>query len=136
MEFLPPTSPFFSPVEDFFSAWRRKVYDHQPHDCTHLHITNAYYWEFVDAASVRVLSGITLIPTSTTNAPGFIQFPRMNKGLPMDTTRISASRVILERSRVIALHEVTVAYMIYNEYAMGAATIIDCSTTTICLPIT
>nr|XP_024659045.1 uncharacterized protein LOC112435148 [Maylandia zebra] len=30
--FLPPYSPFLNPIEEFFSAWRWKVYDHQPHD--------------------------------------------------------------------------------------------------------
>ncbi|XP_026048262.1 uncharacterized protein LOC113036261 [Astatotilapia calliptera] len=30
--FLPPYSPFLNPREEFFSAWRWKVYDHQPHD--------------------------------------------------------------------------------------------------------
>ncbi|XP_052341208.1 uncharacterized protein LOC118363001 isoform X1 [Oncorhynchus keta] len=28
---LPPYSPFLSPIEEFFSAWRWKVYDRQPH---------------------------------------------------------------------------------------------------------
>ncbi|XP_051570452.1 uncharacterized protein LOC127450403 isoform X1 [Myxocyprinus asiaticus] len=32
MEFLPPYSPFLYPTEEFFSAWRWKVYDHRPHD--------------------------------------------------------------------------------------------------------
>ncbi len=31
MEFLSPYSPFLNPIEDFFSAWRWKVYDRQPH---------------------------------------------------------------------------------------------------------
>lgn len=31
IEFLPPYSPFLNPIEEFFSAWRWKVYDHQPH---------------------------------------------------------------------------------------------------------
>ncbi|XP_044066956.1 uncharacterized protein LOC122883003 isoform X2 [Siniperca chuatsi] len=31
MEFLPPYSPFLNPIEEFFSAWRWKVYDRQPH---------------------------------------------------------------------------------------------------------
>ena len=30
--FLPPYSPFLNPIEEFFSTWRWKVYDHQPHD--------------------------------------------------------------------------------------------------------
>ncbi|KAK0132994.1 hypothetical protein N1851_031640 [Merluccius polli] len=30
--FLPPYSPFLNPIEEFFSAWRWKAYDHQPHD--------------------------------------------------------------------------------------------------------
>ena len=29
--FLPPYSPFLNPIEELFSAWRWKVYDHQPH---------------------------------------------------------------------------------------------------------
>ena len=29
--FLPPYSPFLNPIEEV-SAWRWKVYDHQPHD--------------------------------------------------------------------------------------------------------
>lgn len=28
--YLPPYSPFLSPIEEFFSAWRWKVYDRQP----------------------------------------------------------------------------------------------------------
>ncbi|KAL7862608.1 hypothetical protein SRHO_G00115920 [Serrasalmus rhombeus] len=31
MPFLPPWSPFLNPIEEFFSAWRWKVYDRQPH---------------------------------------------------------------------------------------------------------
>ncbi|XP_056885554.1 uncharacterized protein LOC130523939 [Takifugu flavidus] len=31
MEFLPPYSPFLNPIEEFFSAWRWKVYDQSPH---------------------------------------------------------------------------------------------------------
>lgn len=31
MEFFPPYSPFLNPIEEFFSAWRWKVYDRQPH---------------------------------------------------------------------------------------------------------
>ncbi|KAL7839610.1 hypothetical protein SRHO_G00262680 [Serrasalmus rhombeus] len=31
MLFLPPYSPFLNPIEEFFSAWRWKVYDRQPH---------------------------------------------------------------------------------------------------------
>ncbi len=31
MEFLSPYSPFLNPIEEFFSAWRWKVYDRQPH---------------------------------------------------------------------------------------------------------
>ncbi|KAI7813016.1 hypothetical protein IRJ41_013688 [Triplophysa rosa] len=31
MEFLPPYSPFLNPIEEFFSAWRWKVYDRHPH---------------------------------------------------------------------------------------------------------
>ncbi|KAI7810267.1 hypothetical protein IRJ41_023891, partial [Triplophysa rosa] len=30
--FLPPYSPFLNPIEEFFSSWRWKVYDHHPHD--------------------------------------------------------------------------------------------------------
>jgi len=30
--FLPPYSPFLNPIEELFSTWRWKVYDHQPHD--------------------------------------------------------------------------------------------------------
>lgn len=32
MQFLPPYSPFLNPIEEFFSSWRWKVYDHRPHD--------------------------------------------------------------------------------------------------------
>lgn len=31
MEYLPPDFPFLNHVEEFFSAWRWKVYDHQPY---------------------------------------------------------------------------------------------------------
>ncbi|XP_023817458.1 uncharacterized protein LOC110016218 isoform X1 [Oryzias latipes] len=31
MEFISPYSPFLNPIEEFFSAWRWKVYDRQPH---------------------------------------------------------------------------------------------------------
>jgi hypothetical protein len=30
--FLPPYSPFLNPIEEIFSSWRWKVYDHHPHD--------------------------------------------------------------------------------------------------------
>ncbi|XP_073761989.1 uncharacterized protein [Danio rerio] len=30
--FLAPYSPFLNPIEEFFSAWRWKVFDHRPHD--------------------------------------------------------------------------------------------------------
>ncbi|KAI2643760.1 hypothetical protein ROHU_027153 [Labeo rohita] len=30
MLFLPAYSPFLNPIEEFFSAWRWKVYDHHP----------------------------------------------------------------------------------------------------------
>ena len=30
--FLPPYSPFLNPIEELFSAWRWKVYDHRPQD--------------------------------------------------------------------------------------------------------
>jgi len=29
--FLPPYSPFLNPIEEFFSAWRWKVYDRNPY---------------------------------------------------------------------------------------------------------
>ncbi len=32
VEFLPPYSPFINPIEEFFSVWRWKVYDHRPQD--------------------------------------------------------------------------------------------------------
>ncbi|KAJ8351661.1 hypothetical protein SKAU_G00231370 [Synaphobranchus kaupii] len=32
MEFLLPYSPILNPIEEFFSAWRWKVYDHRPYD--------------------------------------------------------------------------------------------------------
>ncbi|CAM4714342.1 unnamed protein product [Leuciscus chuanchicus] len=32
MEFLPPYSPFLNPIEEFFSAWRWRVYEHQAQD--------------------------------------------------------------------------------------------------------
>ncbi|XDV47331.1 hypothetical protein PO909_016999 [Leuciscus waleckii] len=31
--YLPPYSPFLNAIEEFFSAWRWKVYDRQPHAC-------------------------------------------------------------------------------------------------------
>ncbi|XP_039616998.1 insertion element IS630 uncharacterized 39 kDa protein-like [Polypterus senegalus] len=31
--YLPPYSPFLNPIEEFFSAWRWRVYDRQPHAC-------------------------------------------------------------------------------------------------------
>ena len=31
MEFLLPYSPLLTPIEEFFSGWRWKVYDHQLH---------------------------------------------------------------------------------------------------------
>ena len=30
--FLPAYSPMLNPIEEFFSCWRWKVYDHRPHD--------------------------------------------------------------------------------------------------------
>ncbi|XP_044215530.1 uncharacterized protein LOC122987616 [Thunnus albacares] len=38
MQFLPACSPFLNPIEEFFSAWRLKVYDHR------------YYQMFLQAA--------------------------------------------------------------------------------------
>ncbi|XP_031164929.2 uncharacterized protein LOC116056748 [Sander lucioperca] len=32
MHFLPAYSPFLNPIEEFFSAWRWKVYDHRPYE--------------------------------------------------------------------------------------------------------
>ncbi len=32
MQFLPAYSPFLNPIEEFFSAWRWKVYDHRPYE--------------------------------------------------------------------------------------------------------
>lgn len=32
MQFLPAYSPFLNPIEEFFSAWRWKVYHHRPYD--------------------------------------------------------------------------------------------------------
>lgn len=32
MLFLPAYSPFLNPIEEFFSAWRWKVYDHHPYE--------------------------------------------------------------------------------------------------------
>lgn len=31
VQYLPPYSPFLNPIEEFFSAWRWKVYDRQPY---------------------------------------------------------------------------------------------------------
>lgn len=31
LQYLPPYSPFLNPIEEFFSAWRWKVYDLQPY---------------------------------------------------------------------------------------------------------
>jgi transposase len=43
--FLSPYSPFLNPIEEFFSAWRRKVYDHHPHDqMSLLDAMNAGVW--------------------------------------------------------------------------------------------
>lgn len=33
---LPPCSPFLNPIEEFFSAWRWKVYDRNPYTRVHL----------------------------------------------------------------------------------------------------
>lgn len=32
MGFLPPYSPFLNPIEEFFSAWRWRVYEHHAQD--------------------------------------------------------------------------------------------------------
>ncbi len=32
VELLSPYSPFLNPIEEYFSAWRWKVYDHRPQD--------------------------------------------------------------------------------------------------------
>ncbi|XP_007232845.3 uncharacterized protein LOC125799434 [Astyanax mexicanus] len=32
VQFLPPYSPFLNPIEEFFSAWRWKVYNHRPYE--------------------------------------------------------------------------------------------------------
>lgn len=32
MVFLPPYSPFLNPIEEYFSAWRWRVYEHRAQD--------------------------------------------------------------------------------------------------------
>ena len=32
MQFLPAYTPFLNPIEEFFSAWRWKYYDHRPYE--------------------------------------------------------------------------------------------------------
>ncbi|XP_059398988.1 C-type lectin domain family 10 member A [Carassius carassius] len=42
IQFLPANSPFLNPIEEFFSAWRWKVYDHRPYEqMPHLEAMNA-----------------------------------------------------------------------------------------------
>lgn len=57
----------------------------------------------------RFLPGIGLIPQSMTTAPGLIQSPLINFGLPIPTTTISARRTIDGRSLVFEWQTVTVA---------------------------
>ncbi|KAA0725390.1 hypothetical protein E1301_Tti021982 [Triplophysa tibetana] len=52
---LPPYSPFFNPIEEFFSAWRWKVYDRHPHQCIALSQAMEEACGDIDQASCHAL---------------------------------------------------------------------------------
>ena len=74
------------------------------------------------------------MPTSITTAPGLIISPVTMRGLPVATTRTSARRVWLARSRVFEVQTVTVALRPSSMIAMGLPTMLLRPTTTASLP--
>ena len=79
-------------------------------------------------------SGRRLMPTSMTTAPGLIMSPVTMRGLPVATTRTSARRVWLARSRVFEVQIVTVALRLSSMIAIGLPTMLLRPTTTASLP--
>ncbi|KAK3561613.1 hypothetical protein QTP86_010689 [Hemibagrus guttatus] len=53
LQYLPPYSPFLNPIEEFFSAWRRKVYDLQPYVRIPLIQAMEEACDLIDAGSVQ-----------------------------------------------------------------------------------
>lgn len=53
MGFLPPNPPFLDPIEKFYSAWKWKVQDHQPHTQTILLATTDAACEAITADACR-----------------------------------------------------------------------------------
>ncbi|XP_045065209.1 uncharacterized protein LOC123482242 [Coregonus clupeaformis] len=51
--YLPPYSPFLNPIEEFFSAWRWKVYDLRPYDRLPLIQAMEQACDLIEAASVQ-----------------------------------------------------------------------------------
>ncbi len=51
--YLPPYSPFLNPIEEFFSAWRWKVYDLRPYDRLPLIQAMEQACDHIEAASVQ-----------------------------------------------------------------------------------
>ncbi|KAL0146999.1 hypothetical protein M9458_057523 [Cirrhinus mrigala] len=51
--YLPPYSPFLNPIEEFFSAWRWKVYDLRPYDRLPLIQAMEQACDQIEAASVQ-----------------------------------------------------------------------------------
>ena len=69
-----------------------------------------------------------------TIAPGLIQSPGTNCGLPTPATTMSACRTMPGRSRVAEWQIVTVQRAISNSSAIGRPTMFDWPMTTACLP--
>ncbi len=74
------------------------------------------------------------MPTSITIAPSRIQSPGIMRGLPTPTTRISAERTKLSRSRVALWHTVMVQPASSSSRLIGRPTMLDAPTITAFLP--
>ena len=79
-------------------------------------------------------SGVRLMPTSMTIAPGLIMSPVTRRGLPVATTSTSARRVCPARSRVREVQMVTVALRWSSMSAIGLPTMLLRPTTTASRP--
>ena len=86
------------------------------------------------STSPTSLSSTTLMPTSTTTAPGLSISPVIRPGTPAATTTTSASRVWRARSTVLLWQIVTVAFSRSMSRAAGLPTTLERPTTVTRLP--
>ena len=86
------------------------------------------------STSPTSLPSTTLMPTSTTTAPGLSIAPVMRPGLPAATTTMSARRTLSARSVVREWQTVTVASSLTSRNAAGMPTTAERPMTTASLP--